>query len=1085
MMRGKWAVYLAAVAIAAMCLCGISGAEPVQATEGQITLPTYTWYDDANPVFDSLESGIYYPYTRQDLLGSEKVDRTYRAVFLENEYLKVTCLPELGGRIHSVLDKTTNEEMFHKNDVIKPALIAMRGAWISGGIEWNPGPHGHTVTIVSPVDVTTVKNSDGSAALAIANVEKMFRTRWTVRLTLHPGKAYLDEEIAIYNPNDAINPYYFWNCTAFPNLPGTRFIYPMTLGCDHAGTSFFTWPIHEGKDITWLKNYPTMSSVFAFECGFDFFGAYDVDRNRGIVSFADHDKLPGKKAWTWGKDDFGVTSEMKLSDTGPVHSQYIEVQSGPLLTQSDYGMLKPGESVSWREYWYPVHGLGDGFEYATRDACVNVKYSGPAIDMDVLATGVYPGARVMIASNTKILADQQVDLSPQAPAHIALQDAPGGPVNITVTSADGQELLRYVSPLQIPKVEPPDLTKKPARPDGQPTADELFAEAWLLDSQTNPAGAYAAYAKVLEQDPGHVPALCGLAVLEIEQAQYEKAEAHARKAIDRDREYGWPWYLLAVTHLRRGQYDDALYAANKAMLSKDAQALGYGVAGRAYAALGRYEEAEAALARAVKIKPDARSRARLLAVKAAMGGNAAELAAAEVEQDPVDWIFRAIADSRGAEKYRWAARTILATSGEPEFNALNVASFFADLGLYREASDWLQAYIGEASTTDEQAGLYTTNLQFVVFSRKTLRTSGTPPGSCGGCPTFVGKAGMLKKGDTSHNCREASQRGVPMLGSWLRPWPRCVYYALAYYAEKFGKKDSAAGFLRSSATVAADLVFPHGPDALDVMSYAVSANPGDASAHLLLGYVYAGLNRIDEAVPEWRKSVELNPRLSTALRLLGLHEWKVAKRLDEAEKWYRKAIEARPDDQILHRDLCEILGESGRRDEAIQLAQAAPRAPAPRYDIVLWLADAYVAEGRYDDCIRLLSTERFSNWEGSSKPRDVLVSALMARGKARFDAGQTESALADFQAALEYPENLGVGARYVRTDAEVQYWLGKTLEALGRRDEARAAWQNGAGQHTSKAKPLPMISVPAGQDEFVQRCQTALEILNLAGTAAP
>ncbi|MCX5771086.1 MAG: DUF5107 domain-containing protein [Candidatus Hydrogenedentes bacterium] len=1018
MIRGRQAYFLAAAILAALCLSGISHAEPVQASEGQITLPTYTWYDDANPVFDALESGIYYPYTRQDLLGIEKIDRTYRAVFLENEYLKVTCLPELGGRIHSVLDKTTNEEMYHKNDVIKPALIAMRGAWISGGIEWNPGPHGHTVTIVSPVDVTTVKNPDGSAALAIANVEKMFRTRWTVRLTLHPGKAYLDEEIAIYNPNDAINPYYFWNCTAFPNLPGTRFIYPMTLGCDHAGTSFFTWPMHEGKDITWLKNYQTMASVFAFECGFDFFGAYDVDRNRGIVSFADHDKLPGKKAWTWGKDDFGVTSEMKLSDAGPVHSQYIEVQSGPLLTQADYGMLKPGDSVLWREYWYPVHGLGDGFEYATREACVNVKYTGLAIDVNVLATGVYPGARVTVASANEKLADQQVDLSPQLPALVAVQDAPGGPITITVTAADGQELLRYVSPLQIPKVEPPDLTKKPAQPDGLPTPDELYAEASLLDSQTNPVGAYAAYEKVIEADPGHVPALCGLAVIEIEQAQYEKAEAHACKAIERDREHGWPWYLLAMTHLRRARYDDALYAANKAMLSKDAQALGYGVAGRAYAALGKYEEAETMLARAVKIKPDARSRARVLAVQAAMGGNAAELASAEVEQDPVDWIFRAIADSRGNEKYQWAARNLLTASGEPEFNALNVASFFADLGLYEEAARWLMAYTDQASATAGSPSLYSS-------------------------------------------------------------------YALAYYADKAGGKKAGADFLQQAQGVSPDFAFPHGADALDVMLYAAAANPNDASAHLLLGYVYAGLNRLEEAVPEWRKSVELNPRLSTALRLLGLYEWKVAKRLDEAEKWYRKAIEARPDDQILHRDLCEILGASGRRAEAIQIAQAAPRSPAPRYDLILWLADAYVAEARYDDCINLLSTERFSNWEGSSKPRDVLVSALMARGKARFDAGQTESALADFQAALEYPENLGVGARYARTDAEVQYWLGKALMTLGRRDDARAAWENGAGQHTSKSKPLPMISVPAGQDDFVQRCQTALELLNVGAVVSP
>ena len=167
-------------------------------------------------------------------------------MFLENEYLRVTCLPELGGRLHSVFDKTTNQEMFHLNRVIKPGMIAMRGAWISGGVEWNSGPHGHTVTIVSPVDAVAGRNADGSAFLEIANQEKIFRTRWTVRVTLHPGRAYLDEQIRIENPTDGMHPYYFWNCTAFPNRPGTRFIYPMSLGTDHNAREFFRWPVHKG-----------------------------------------------------------------------------------------------------------------------------------------------------------------------------------------------------------------------------------------------------------------------------------------------------------------------------------------------------------------------------------------------------------------------------------------------------------------------------------------------------------------------------------------------------------------------------------------------------------------------------------------------------------------------------------------------------------------------------------------------------------------------------------------------------------------------------------------------------------------------
>jgi len=129
----------------------------------------------------------------QDHLSRTKSERTYKALFLENQYLKVTCLPELGGRLHSVLDKTTGEPTFYLNRVIKPSMIGMRGAWISGGVEWNAGPQGHTVTCVSPVNGLIGKNADGSAYIEISNLEQTLRTHWTVRVTLHPGKAYLDE----------------------------------------------------------------------------------------------------------------------------------------------------------------------------------------------------------------------------------------------------------------------------------------------------------------------------------------------------------------------------------------------------------------------------------------------------------------------------------------------------------------------------------------------------------------------------------------------------------------------------------------------------------------------------------------------------------------------------------------------------------------------------------------------------------------------------------------------------------------------------------------------------------------------------
>jgi tetratricopeptide (TPR) repeat protein len=984
----------------------------VQAWEGTITIPTYAWHDDVNPVFTEYESSIYYPYTRQDLISKQKADRVYRALFLENEYLRVTCLPELGGRIHSVFDKTTNEEMFHKNDVIKPALIAMRGAWIGGGIEWNVGPHGHTVTIVSPVDAVLVQNDDGSATLVVGNTEKMFRTRWTVRLTLHPGKAYLDEAIRLFNPTDGVHPYYFWNCTGFPNLPGTRFIYPMTLGTDHAGTTFFRWPINEGRDLSWLKNYDTMSSIFAYDCVFDFFGAYDVDRNRGIVSYANHHEVKGKKAWTWGKDDFGVVSQMSLSDAGPEGAQYIEVQTGPLLTQADYGMLYPRQAIAWNEYWYPVHGLGDGFEYATRDAAVQTTRTKDALELRIIATAEFPGAVCTLAQGGKPLLEQNADLSPNGAAQVSLASPPEGPIQVTLRAADGAELLAYETPLDIPKVEPPDLTKKPARADGQPTAEEKYLAGFLTDSQTNPAGARKGYLEALELDPEHVPSLCALAALDIECGNFAAAAEYAAKAARRDPEYAMAWYFLGAAQLGQGQYDAALASGYKAVHTLDGIALGHNLVGRALMNQGNYARAADEFARAMAKDPqDAQNRDAWLTARWAAGdreGVARDIAPIIAHADPTDFIPRALAalmDSARLEKF---AGEVNAMGGEKEFTLLEVANFFVNVGLPEPARNLL--------------------------------------------------------------------RGVYAAGA-LQPGILPCYY-LAYYEHRLGDDAAAGAWLDRAAQASAEYAFPARLEEPDILRYATEARPRDAKAHLLLGYLLAGLGRSDDALKEWQIAVDLDPKLSTAWRLLGLNAWKKKTELESAAECYRKALAARPEDQMLYRDLAEILTAQGKRTEAIALVEKMPPAADQRYDVVLWLAKAYVDEKRYDDCIGLLKTAKFSNWEGSSAPRDIYVGALMARGKIRFEQGAYEPALEDFQTALTYPENLEVGARYKLTDAETRYWLGRTLLTLGRPGEARAAWKEGAEQVTSSDPAHTFISVTATQDEYVKRCATALEVLD-------
>ncbi len=151
---------------------------------------------------------------------------------------------------------------------------------------------------------------DGARSVAVGEVERIYGTRWTVIVTLRPGRAFLEERVRIYNRTETVRPYYLWNCTAVPNTPGFRFVYPMTLGTDHAGTTFYTWPISEGRDLSLGRTYEDASSIFAYRCDQDFFGSYDEDADRGVVAYADHHLLPGKKAWTWGRGGYGTMHQM-------------------------------------------------------------------------------------------------------------------------------------------------------------------------------------------------------------------------------------------------------------------------------------------------------------------------------------------------------------------------------------------------------------------------------------------------------------------------------------------------------------------------------------------------------------------------------------------------------------------------------------------------------------------------------------------------------------------------------------------------------------------------------------------------------
>ena len=967
----------------------------VKAWEGTVTIPTYGWQDDVNPKLWALESevkfsttvkgSIVYPYPMQDHLSRTKADRTYKALFLENEYLKVTCLPELGGRLHSVLDKTQNKEMFHLNDVIKPGMIAMRGAWISGGVEWNAGPQGHTVTVLSPVDALIGTNGDGSAYLEINNLEKTQRAQWTVRVTLHPGKAFLDEQIRIFNPEDAVSPYYFWNCTAFPCREGTRFIYPMTLGTDHNGVKFFSWPIDEGKDLSWLKNYETSSSVFSVNCVFDFFGAYDVEADRGIVQVADHHELSGKKAWTWGTWDFGLVSQKNLTDNdGP----YIEVQSGPLPTQSDYGMLLPRQVVSWHEYWYPVHGLGDGFEYATADLAIQTVRKDGNLDLRILGTSPFPGSVCTVRQASREVLKKTLNLTPEEPQVVTLSSAGKTPLDVTITNKKGQLLASFATPLPIPRTPRPQPSTLMTKPDEQLSLEEKFLRGRKYDLATNRRKAREYYERALALDAKYSPALQALAVLDIEAGLYQKAAERLGKALSRDDADGVSWYFLGVCRLRLNDKEEALNCAYKAVRCLGAASLGHDLAGRAYMRQGDYEKAALAFREAVRLNPaDTKAMNHLLLALYAAGHTklAEDYAEGRIAQTPTDLVPRAVLALLNKSQMGRFVSEARAFVGEDDFQMLEAALDFADVGLVNEAGKLLLAVCVDAVPESERSPLPIYYLAwFASLQDDTAKAR-----------TYLEQAAKIRRDYVYPSRPEAVE--VLEYATQSKPNDAFAHLHLGNLYAHLDRLDEAVGHWQRAAELDPSLSIAHRNLAL---------------------YAWAAEENFSKAEQLYRKAIAARRKDQTLYRDLA-DVLLAAKKRSEAIK----VLESTPFEGFRRADIIIMLAQAycdeRRYNEAIDLLE---------------------------------STPYFVNWEGQSITWDLFHKAHLERGRKRFENKDLAGALRDIEASLTYPENIGVGRSNKPQEAAAQYWRGKALQALGRPYDARAAWEQGAAGHRGSAE---------------------------------
>jgi tetratricopeptide (TPR) repeat protein len=974
----------------------------VRVWEQDVVIPTYlAGAPEPNPMFyfgraSQGAEGRIYPYPLYDKLTNKKVDKTYKMVYLENEYVKIGVLPEIGGRIFEGVDKTNGYNFFYRQHVIKPALIGLIGAWISGGVEWNI-PHHHRATTFLPVQYQIEENKDGSKTIWVGELEIRHRMRWAVGYTLRPGKSYLEVSLRVLNRTPVVNSFLCFANVAVHTNENYQVIFPPSTQhvTYHSKRQFATWPIatgryavadfRDGVDVSWYKNHISSNSMFAWNYEDDFFAGYDHGRNAGTMSVADHHIVPGKKFWTWGNGPSGrMWDKILTDDDGP----YIELMVGAYSdNQPDYSWLQPYEVKSFKEYWYPFRDIG-GVKKANLDAAVNLDVvEGRNANIGFYTTSAYEATTVVLKAADKVLLRQTVAINPGKPYLKQIPVPPGIDEHSlrASISAGGNELVAY-SPVKLEPEDMPKPVEAPPSPEDIKTNEELYLTGLRIEQFHNPALDPDPYwLEALRRDPGDVRVNTALGINYLKRARFKDAENLFRKALERltagytSPKNGEPFYYLGLALKAQGRDDEAFDNFYKATWSAAWRAAGY------------YSLAEIACERTdftaaldfVDRSLEANAlNIRALNLKAAVLRNTGQmedalnvLASAHQMADPLD--VRIMAERWLTTKSPEVEKTLTSVMNEHPATAQETAGEYLDAGLWQDGSAVL--------------------LQMIESAPDKSKIS-------------------------------------PM-----------IYYYLGYYAQEMGEEQKASEYYSLAAKTSPDYVFPFQNEAIPVLREAMKVRPTNAMAPYYLGNLLYDWQP-EDAVKLWEKSVSLGSTFPIVYRNLAIaysHQ-KEGIALDKAIASLEKAVSLDGKYAIHFFELDQLYEAAGIAPEKrLAILEKNHATVAQRDDALSREISLKVCMGKYDDAIELMKGRRFNIWEGGARfnINDCWTDAHLLRGHQEFAAGRYKEALTDYQASVEFPENLRASrSRGGGRDTEVDYWIATAYEALGDHQNAEKFW---------------------------------------------
>ena len=967
----------------------------VRCTEEVVVIPTYpVQQPDANPMFFEGRvyqgsSGKVYPNPFTDRVSLEKKDTAYRAVFLENEYIQLMILPDIGGRIHTGLDKTNQYDFFYRQNVIKPALVGLLGPWISGGVEFN-WPQHHRPSTYMPVHYSIEEEPDGSRTVWLSEHDPMLRMKGMVGIRLTPSKAIVEARVRLYNRTPLTQTFLWWANVGVRVHDHYQAFFPpdVTFVADHAKRAMSSFPIalneyygvdyRPGTDIRWYKNIPVPTSYMVTQSKYDFCGGYDHQREAGLVHTSNHFIAPGKKLWTWGNAEFGYAWDRNLTDEdGP----YVELMAGAFTdNQPDFSWLQPYETKTFSQYWYPIQKIGPA-KNANTEAAVNLEVSVDGIDVGVCLTSSRL-VRVVLTRRKETFFEREVEIAPEEPFTTRI-DGPVGAAEeyrLGVLEPNGNEIISY-QPEVVVEHDPPEPAREPLPPEGIDGVEELYLTGLHLEQYrhaTRDPELY--YREGLKREPEDARLNNALGLIELRRGRFAEAEEYFSRAVSRLTKMnpnpydGEPLYNLGLSRTYQGKLDSAYEAFHKSIWNYAWKSAGYYAlacisTSRGQFALALKQIEESLLTNADNLK----GRALRAALCRLTGDDGAARQAIEegLSLDPLD--YRMMAERFLLTRNKADLSEFCTKLGNDVQTLLDVTFDLAWSGMFSDAQELLTSCITE-SGFDYPIALY--------------------------------------------------------IASWL--------------ASLLHKEGEQAEFARRAEAASPHLCFPARLEEMIVLECAIQRNPKAARAHYYLGNLYYDKRRYQEAMAHWRAATELDGAFSIPFRNLGIAEFNVLYDAAEATQMYQRAFRANPED-------ARVLYEWDQLRKRTGIASPADRRRflelhrdliARRDDLTVEYVTLLNQSDEWQAALDRLAGRRFSPWEGG----EGLVSAQFvfahrALGQVALVAGKSADALAHFEAARRYPENLGEGKHLLTLERDLDYFSGVAAQQMGDQDLARRYWE--------------------------------------------